>query len=60
MRKLYGEIEEQQQSNADIQRKVHQMFMLNAKQLKERKFLDTVPKESLVRLSHAPAPEKIK
>jgi hypothetical protein len=57
MRNLYGEIEEQQQSNADVQRKVRQLFMLTAKQLKERKFLDTIPKESLVRLPNVPDPK---
>lgn len=60
MKNLYGEIEVQQSSNADIQSKVRQMFALDAKQLQERQFLDKIPKEYLASLPDVPAKEKIK
>jgi hypothetical protein len=54
MRNLYGVTEEKQESNVHIQRKVRHMFLLPAFHKKERTFLDTVPKEQLVRISIAP------
>jgi hypothetical protein len=46
MRNLHGEIKEQQQSNADVETNVRQMFVHAAERLMQPEFLDATPKES--------------